>query len=95
MNAFLIIIIVYEGQKVDWFDLRSSKNISPKVAGQQIDNSDYTKQSNTLTCEPLYLLTMYDDASFYYSFNPSAQSHHDKPAKHRRKKSLLERPSVS
>ncbi|KAL2039427.1 hypothetical protein N7G274_007699 [Stereocaulon virgatum] len=36
---------------------------------------------------------MYDDASLYYSFNPSAQSQHDKPAKHKRKQSLLEKPT--
>ncbi|KAL2052570.1 hypothetical protein ABVK25_007130 [Lepraria finkii] len=36
---------------------------------------------------------MYDDASLYYSFNPSAQSQHDRPAKHKRKQSLLERPT--
>ncbi|KAK4692491.1 conserved oligomeric Golgi complex subunit 3, partial [Lecanoromycetidae sp. Uapishka_2] len=36
---------------------------------------------------------MYDDASYYYSFNPSAQSQQEKVLKHKRKSSLLERPN--
>ena len=40
---------------------------------------------------------MYDDASFYYSFNPSSQPQQENSQlpKHKRKQSVLERPSVS
>lgn len=39
---------------------------------------------------------MYDDASLYYSFNPSAQPQQEKPhlPKHKRRQSVLERPNV-
>lgn len=40
---------------------------------------------------------MYDDASLYYSFNPSAQPQQEvsQLPKHKRKQSVLERPNVS
>ena len=40
---------------------------------------------------------MYDDASLYYSFNPSAQPQQERiqVPKHKRKQSVLERPNVS
>lgn len=38
---------------------------------------------------------MYDDASYYYSFNSSAQAPEEKTQKHKRKQSLLDKPNVS
>ncbi len=40
---------------------------------------------------------MYDDASLYYSFNPSVQAQQEKSQlpKHKRRPSVLERPNVS
>jgi len=40
---------------------------------------------------------MYDEASYYYAFNPGAQFQQDKPraSKYNRKQSLLERPTAN
>ena len=54
MNVFLIIIVVYEGQKVHWFDLRASKTSRLKLPASKLitPTAQEVQSSSTLTSRP-------------------------------------------
>lgn len=80
-------------QKVD-DDLRAPTTVEKSSAKLSLYQMLPLRQHNILYDQTSTTI-MYDDASYYYSFNASAQASQGKTQKHQRKQSSLEKPDVS
>ena len=95
MNAFLNIIVDMQEKLQSHFEAPAALgNMSRQSCPCRFDTSLSQAINKVLNRQPS---TMYDDASLYYSFNPSTQHQQEKSQlpKHKRRQSVLDRPNVS